>query len=75
MITNIERLRTQGNESTRIFADTIDGLMVSQGFYSSFARHINNMDEPTFIAFKTTIEAENFRDVIDVIMWLEDSDI
>ena len=75
MITNIERLRTQGNESTRIFADTIDGLMASQGFYSSLARHINNMDEPTFIAFKTTIEAENFGDIFDVIMWLEDSDV
>lgn len=75
MITNIERLRTQGNESTRIFVDTIDRFMTSQGFYSSLACHINNMDEPTFIAFKTAIEAENFRDVIDVIMWLEDSDI
>lgn len=75
MITNIERLRTQGNESTRVFVDTIDRLMTSQGFYSSLAHHINNMDEPTFIAFKTAIEAENFRDVIDVIMWLEDSDI
>lgn len=66
MITNIERLRTQGNESARIFVDTID----SQGFYSSLVNRINrinNMDEPTFIAFKTTIEAENFRD----IMWLE----
>lgn len=75
MITNIERLRTQGNESTRIFVDTIDRLTTSQGFYSSLVTHINNMDEPTFIAFKTTIEAENFRDTIDVIMWLEDSDI
>lgn len=75
MITNIERLRTQGNESTRIFVDTIDRLMTNQGFYSSLVSHINKMDEPTFIAFKNTIEAENFRDVIDVIMWLEDSDI
>ena len=75
MITNVERLRTQGNESARIFVDTIDRLMTSQGFYSSLVTHINNMDEATFIAFKTTIEAENFRDVIDVIMWLEDSDI
>lgn len=75
MITNIERLRTQGNESTRIFVDTIDRLMTNQGFYSSLVTHINNMSEPIFTAFKTTIEAENFRDVIDVIMWLEDSDI
>lgn len=75
MITNIERLRTQGNESTRIFVDTIDRLMASQGFYSSLAMHINKMDEPTFSAFKTTIMAENFGDIFDVIMWLEDSDI
>ncbi len=72
MITNVERLRTQGNESTRIFVDTIDRLMTSQGFYSSLVSHINNMDEPTFIAFKATIEAENFGDIFDVIMWLEE---
>lgn len=72
MITNIERLRTQGNESARIFVDTIDRLMTSQGFYSSLVTHINNMDEATFTAFKTTIEAENFGDIFDVIMWLEE---
>ena len=72
MITNIERLRTQGNESTRIFVDIIDRLMTSQGFYSSLVNRINNMDEPTFIAFKTTIEVENFGDIFDVIMWLEE---
>lgn len=71
-MTNIERMKIDGTESTKIFVETLENLSAQQGFYSSLVRHINNMDEPTFIAFKTTIEVENFRDVIDVIMWLED---
>lgn len=74
MQTKIERLRTEGNESTRIFVDCVTRLSSQQGFYSSLVSHINNMDEATFMSFKTTIEAENFRDVVDVLMWLEDSD-
>lgn len=74
MQTNIERLRTTGNDSARIFADCVTRLSSQQGFYSTLLNHINNMGEAAFTALKTTIEAENFKDIVDVIMWLEDSD-
>ena len=74
MRTNIERLRTIGNDSARIFVDCVTRLSSQQGFYSTLLNHINNMGETAFMSLKATIEAEQFRDIVDVIMWLEDSD-
>lgn len=71
MMTNVERLRVEGNESARIFADAIESFSLSQGFYARLICSINEMEEAAFLGLKSTIEAENFKDTLDVIFFME----
>lgn len=74
-MTNIERMKVDGTESTKIFAETLENLSAKQGFYTGLYEYINKMNHNIFARFMTVIEAENFKDAVDVILWLEDDDV
>lgn len=68
---NIQRLAKDGNRNHRIFAATVVDLMHSQGFYSRLFEAVNEMDDDGYDLLFSQLDAQSFRDTIDVILWLE----
>ncbi len=70
-MTNIQRLAKYGNKNHRIFAATIVDLMNSQGLYGRFYRTINELDEENYSILFNELNRQNFKDSLDVVLWLE----
>lgn len=51
--------------------DTFRSLARSQGFYGRLLEQIDSVDEETRDAFLSDLESRNFRDVVDLVMWIE----
>ena len=51
--------------------DAFRSLARSQGFYSRLLEQIDSVDEETREAFLSDLESRNFRDVVDLVMWIE----
>ena len=54
-----------------IFAATVVDLMNSQGFYGRLYRSINELDDDRYEQFFELIGEQNFKDSLDVVLWLE----
>jgi hypothetical protein len=51
--------------------DAFRSLASSQGFYGRLLEQIDSVDEETREAFLSDLESRNFRDVVDLVMWIE----
>lgn len=51
--------------------DAFRSLACSQGFYGRLLEQIDSVDEETREAFLSDLESRNFRDVVDLVMWIE----
>jgi hypothetical protein len=51
--------------------DAFRSLARSQGFYGRLLEQIDSVDEETREAFLSDLESRNFRDVVDLVMWIE----
>ncbi len=70
-MTNIQKLAAEGNKNHRIFAATVVDLMNLQGFYCRLYRSINELDNDRYEPFFELIGEQNFKDSLDVVLWLE----
>lgn len=50
---------------------TFRSLAMSQGFYGRLLEQIYSVDEETREAFLSDLESRNFRDDVDLVMWIE----
>ena len=71
MENNINKLLQSDNFSVHLFAETVNNLKNSQGYYSRLYENINNLNEYDLENFVTELTMQNFNDTLDVIMWLE----
>ena len=67
---NIQKL-SNGTNNEKLLADTILTLMNSQGFYGRLYREINNLDILGYEFLCEGLKKQNFKDILDVILWLE----
>ena len=51
--------------------DTFKSLACSQGFYGRLLAAINDADEDSREEFFAELEAQNFRDPLDLILYIE----
>ena len=51
--------------------DWCKDLAYSQGFYGRLLDQIDSVDEETREAFLSDLESRNFRDAVDLVMWIE----
>lgn len=68
---NIQKLAAEGSKSHLIFAATVIDLMHSQGFYGRLYRSVNEMDDGRYEQLYDLIDKQDFRDPLDVVLWLE----
>lgn len=70
---NIQNLAANGNKNHRIFAATVVDLMNSQGFYGRLYRSVNemDMDGDRYEQLYDLIGQQDFKDPLDVVLWLE----
>ena len=50
---------------------TFRSLAMSQGFYGRLLEQIDSVDEETRDAFLSDLESRDFKDVVDLVMWIE----
>ena len=60
-----------GSRNCKLFASTVESLSHSQGFYGRLIRDIENMDEDEFAQLVESINGQNFKEPLDVVLWLE----
>lgn len=53
------------------FIDVIRSLSGSQGSYGRLLRQIEELDEDKIEQLREVVEAQKFRDAVDVVMWIE----
>lgn len=70
-MSNIQRLAATGEKSHRLFASTIVDLMNSQGFYGRLYRAVNELREDGYEILYNQLAQQNFKDSVDVVLWLE----
>ena len=70
-MSNIQKLATAGNNNQRLFAETINTLRNSQGFYSRLFQTINQLSEEAYQELTCLLDKQNFKDSVDVVLWLE----
>ena len=68
---NIQKLAAEGSKNHRIFAATVIDLMHSQGFYGGLYRSVNEMDNSRYEQLYELIGKQDFKDPLDVVLWLE----
>ena len=51
--------------------DAFRSLARSQGFYGRLLEQIDSVDEETRDAFLSDLENRKFRNVVDLVMWIE----
>lgn len=70
-MSNLQRLATAENNNQRLFAETINTLRNSQGFYSRLYQTINQLSEEGYRDLTVLLDQQNFKDSVDVVLWLE----
>lgn len=70
-MSNIQKLLESENRNHKLFGLTVVDLKDSQGFYSRLYRNVNEMSEDNFEQLFYMLEKQNFKDPLDVILWLE----
>ncbi len=70
-MSNIQKLATTGNNNQRLFAETINTLRNSQGFYSRLYQTINQLSEEGYNDLTDLLDQQNFKDSVNVVLWLE----
>lgn len=70
-MSNIQRLAATSEKSHRLFASTIVDLMNSQGFYGRLYRAVNELQEDGYETLYNQLAQQNFKDSVDVVLWLE----
>ena len=70
-MSNLQRLATAENNNQRLFAETINTLRSSQGFYSRLYQIINQLSEEGYRDLTALLDQQNFKDSVDVVLWLE----
>ena len=70
-MSNLQRLATAENNNQRLFAETINTLRNSQGFYSRLYQTINQLSEQGYRDLTALLDQQNFKDGVDVVLWLE----
>ena len=51
--------------------DAFRSLARSQGFYGRLLEQIDSVDEEAREAFLSDLESRKFRNVVDLVMWIE----
>lgn len=69
---NIEELAKDENESARIFAQFVIKMRAQMGSYSRLYESLNSLSTNLFYFIKEEIKRQNFRDDIDVALYLEE---
>jgi len=70
-MSNIQKLATAKNKNRKLFADTVNTLRNSQGFYSRLFQTINQLSEEAYQELTCLLDKQNFKDSVDVVLWLE----
>ena len=70
-MSNIQKLANAENPNQRLFAETINTLRNSQGFYSRLFVTINQLGEEGYRDLTRLLDKQNFHDTVDVVLWLE----
>ena len=70
-MSNLQRLATAKNNNQRLFAETINTLRNSHGFYSRLYQTINQLSEEGYRDLTALLDQQNFKDSVDVVLWLE----
>ena len=70
-MSNINKLLNSKNKNLNIFASAITSFANSQGFYSRLCADIDEMDADSFENLKNIVKKQNFRDTLQVVLWLE----
>ena len=70
-MSNIQKLATAENKNRKLFADTVNTLRNSQGFYSRLYQTINQLSEESYQELTCLLDKQNFKDSVDVVLWLE----
>ena len=70
-MSNIEKLLKEKDKNCSMFAETILTFMKSQGFYGHLYEGINAFDNNLFNTLVDTLKKQNFKDIVDVVLWLE----
>ena len=70
-MSNLQRLATAQNNNQRLFAETINTLRNSQGFYSRLYQTVNQLSEEGYRDLTALLDQQNFKDSVDVVLWLE----
>ena len=68
---NIKKLMQHENQSVRLYIQTIYDLRNSQGFYSRIYDALCDTDKDTLDELIKVLCKEDFKDTLDVVMWLE----
>ena len=68
---NVKKLMQHENQSVRLYIQTIYDLRNSQGFYSRIYDALCDTDKDTIDELIKVLCKEDFKDTLDVIMWLE----
>lgn len=71
ILDNLTRMKQSDNKSIRVFADTINSLRRSQGFYGRIAESINSLDADGYDCLIDELSDKNFNDAVDVVFFLE----
>jgi hypothetical protein len=69
-MSNMDKLY-HGTFNESLFAGTILTMMSSQGFYCRLCETVNDLDEEGFAVLCETLNQQEFKDTLDVVMWLE----
>lgn len=70
-MSNIQKLANAKNQNRRLFADTVNTLRNSQGFYSRLYQTINQLSDEAYQELTRLLDKQNFKDSVDVVLWLE----
>lgn len=68
---NVKKLMQHENKSVRLYIQTIYDLKNSQGFYSRIYDALCDTDEDSLDELIKVLCKEDFKDTLDVVMWLE----
>ena len=68
---NVKKLMQHENKSVRLYIQTIYDLRNSQGFYSRIYDALCDTDKDTIDELIKVLCKEDFKDTLDVVMWLE----
>ena len=71
MSDNFKLLYQHENQSVRLFAQTVYDLRNSQGSYSRMYRNIGEFTEDELNELIDILSQQNFKDNVDVVLYLE----